>query len=133
MTKKSLKSKRIKISVLICVVFILVSVCSWITIEKCDRGGSYSSGSLVSSSSGLTIDIVGRFGEEENLSERVITENEGESLRPLFRYSRILMTAVCIFLLLVSVFETLSSMPIQTTSCSHFFTINYLHNIDGCK
>ena len=133
MSTKMLKNERIPMSILLCAVLILFSLLPGLVNGEYNKNGSYSSESMIKRSPGISIDVAERFGSEDSLSEEITTGREGESIRPLIRYGRILLTAIYVAIQFISAFEIMSFLPIQTTSCSHLFTINYLHDTDGRK
>lgn len=131
--KKSLKSKWFSLCTLLCFSLILLSVSAVLCIGQSGWNGHYSCGSKIFHSSGVVTGVIGRSGAEENLSEKTTAQNEEESIRPLFRYNRILISAIYTVVLCVLAIKPLSYLPIHTTSCSHLFTIIYLHDTDGSK
>ena len=131
--RKTLKNEYIPVSILLCIVFLVISVFAGLTIIETDKDGAYTSGSTITRLSGISIDVANRFGYEDNLSEEITSKTEGETIRPLFRYGRVLIYAIYVTVLFVSGFESQYFLPIQYCGYSHFFTINYLHDTDGRK
>ena len=131
--RMTLKNDEVRLSLFLCIVLFLISISINVNNQNENEVVSFALGNKLIHSSGITIDVAGRLEVEENLSEKIITENEGESLRPLFRYNSVMLIIIGLIASLMPVYTFFASLPVHTFSFSHCYNVVYIHDIDGCK